>query len=56
MADLLSQLQECHCLRCLHRWVTRKAGRPLKCPHCGSPYWDRLRIRDSKIAKEERSE
>jgi DNA-directed RNA polymerase subunit M/transcription elongation factor TFIIS len=29
------------CLRCGHRWETRKkTGLPAQCPHCKSPYWN----------------
>ncbi len=31
------------CLRCGHTWPPRKPERPLRCPKCGSPYWDRAR-------------
>jgi DNA-directed RNA polymerase subunit RPC12/RpoP len=36
-----------HCLRCLHTWLPRREGRPVQCPACHSPYWDKPR----KIAK-----
>lgn len=29
------------CLRCGHQWVSRKRGRPVQCPSCHSPAWDR---------------
>ena len=29
------------CLRCGHAWTLRSAVEPLRCPKCGSPYWDR---------------
>ncbi len=31
------------CLRCNYRWWPRKPGRPLTCPKCRSPYWDKER-------------
>lgn len=31
------------CLRCGHAWTLRSAVEPLRCPKCGSPYWDRPR-------------
>ena len=34
-----------HCLRCGHTWPPRKPERPLRCPKCGSPYWDQPRKR-----------
>lgn len=33
------------CLRCGKEWVPRREGRPVRCPGCGSPYWDRERER-----------
>ena len=30
------------CVRCSHEWVAR-VGRPVQCPRCKSPYWDRER-------------
>lgn len=31
------------CKRCTppHRWMQRMTGRPVRCPQCGSPYWDK---------------
>jgi hypothetical protein len=31
------------CSRCSHEWYPRQPGRPLTCPKCKSPYWDRAR-------------
>jgi hypothetical protein len=31
------------CLRCGHDWRPRVAWRPVQCPDCKSPYWDRER-------------
>ena len=31
------------CLRCGHRWLPRKAGRPASCPSCRDPKWDLAR-------------
>lgn len=28
------------CLRCLHTWWPRNAGKPKRCPKCGTPYWN----------------
>jgi len=33
------------CLRCGHEWFPRKPEKPLVCPGCNSPYWDRPRQR-----------
>jgi len=29
------------CLRCQHVWMLREAVEPLRCPRCGSPYWNK---------------
>lgn len=40
------------CERCEHEWAGRKkggvedAGPPVKCPRCGSPYWNRPRVKE----------
>ena len=31
------------CKRCLATWIPRKPERPIQCPKCRSPYWDRER-------------
>ena len=31
------------CLRCGHKWLPRKAGRPATCPSCRDPKWDLAR-------------
>jgi DNA-directed RNA polymerase subunit RPC12/RpoP len=31
------------CLRCSHEWLPRVTSRPVQCPHCHSPYWDKQR-------------
>lgn len=32
------------CLRCSHKWVPREDHeKPLVCPKCKSPYWDKER-------------
>ena len=30
----------CVCERCEHEWIPRNEGDPIKCPGCGSPYWN----------------
>jgi DNA-directed RNA polymerase subunit RPC12/RpoP len=34
------------CCRCLHEWPQRLAAdqKPVRCPKCRSPYWDRERL------------
>lgn len=36
------------CTRCSHTWVPREEGKPLVCPKCKSPYWDKPRQSESK--------
>lgn len=38
------------CERCGHVWAPRTSRRPIICPKCKSPYWDRPRLKqeDSK--------
>ena len=47
------------CDRCTHVWMPRENSvhRPLVCPRCKSPYWDRPRTRKSKVVakKDEKS-
>jgi len=35
------------CLRCLHTWLPRRSTRPVSCPACHSPYWDRPRRKET---------
>jgi len=34
------------CERCAHKWVPREKSkkRPVVCPKCKSPYWDKKKI------------
>jgi predicted Zn-ribbon and HTH transcriptional regulator len=37
------------CERCGHVWVAKAATvRPVTCPHCKSPYWNKPRQRKAK--------
>ncbi len=36
-------LKRYKCLRCDHIWIPRKDTKPIICPKCKSPYWDRPR-------------
>lgn len=36
-------LQQQTCLRCANKWWPRRPKKPLRCPNCKSPYWDRPR-------------
>lgn len=40
------------CLRCQHSWISRTDGRPVVCPNCKSPYWDKENIRVTRREKE----
>ena len=31
------------CERCNHKWAPRDDKKPIVCPKCKSPYWDRKR-------------
>lgn len=39
------------CERCNYAWVPRTERKPLTCPKCRSPYWDKPR-RLAKLASE----
>ena len=43
------------CTRCRHQWIGRRhKPRPVVCPKCKSPYWDReKRIKRIAASKEE---
>ena len=34
------------CTRCNHTWVPREKRKPMVCPKCKSPYWDKPRQSD----------
>jgi DNA-directed RNA polymerase subunit RPC12/RpoP len=36
-------LQQQHCQRCSKKWWPRQPRRPVRCPGCKSPYWDKPR-------------
>lgn len=31
------------CKRCKHKWFPRKEEKPIICPRCKSPYWNKLK-------------
>lgn len=41
----LIQVRQFECLRCDHKWQPRIERKPLQCPQCKSPYWDRPRTK-----------
>jgi len=45
-------IREVECNRCGHRWIPRSFETPNHCPKCGSPYWNRPRVRKYKNKKE----
>ena len=50
----LVTLNGCRC-RCGHEWLPREKGnKPRVCPACKSPYWDRPRLNDAKVAASKR--
>jgi len=34
---------KCECERCGHDWITKTREKPMVCPKCKSPYWDKPR-------------
>lgn len=38
---MISRMNSLLCFRCGHTWTARKSGRPVQCPRCHSPIWDR---------------
>jgi len=32
-----------NCKRCSHGWTPRSKKKPVQCPKCKSPYWDRIK-------------
>lgn len=49
MTNTTNTVSECKCLRCDHKWMPRKPGRPIVCPECNSPRWDKPK-KDEKAA------
>ncbi len=44
MAEIIIKTKGFKCERCDHEWVPRnKTERPIICPSCKSPYWNRPR-------------
>jgi predicted Zn-ribbon and HTH transcriptional regulator len=38
---VVSELKKNECLRCGHKWIQRVETKPVRCPVCKSPYWDK---------------
>jgi len=45
MAEIMLKVKGYKCERCGHKWIPRKKGKPVICPKCKSPYWDKKRKR-----------
>jgi len=41
------------CTRCGYQWIPRGKNKPLVCPDCNSPYWDKERTREGDYKKKE---
>lgn len=42
-------MKKLKCLKCGHQWLSRKEGRPLTCPNCKIPSWDRIGYLPCKV-------
>ena len=40
------------CIRCNHVWPNNREKKPIRCPDCGSPYWDIPRRLDNPDVKQ----
>jgi predicted Zn-ribbon and HTH transcriptional regulator len=47
-------IRQVQCVRCGWTWYPKQPGRPKRCPHCTSDYWDQARIRAPRKQKEEK--
>jgi len=47
-------IQIFNCLRCGHEWAS-KQERPVMCPQCKTPYWDRERKKKADNEKAEQT-
>lgn len=43
MGETTIKVKRYNCERCSHEWQPRKEEKPIICPECKSPYWDRKR-------------
>ena len=41
------ELPTLKCLRCGYEWIPRQPKKPKYCARCNSPYWDRLKVKQS---------
>ncbi len=43
-------MKQVKCKRCPHKWYQRTPKKPVSCPKCKSPYWNReRRVKASKV-------
>ena len=49
MAEIKITLKGFKCERCKHEWIPRNKERPIICPKCKSPYWDKPRKKDTMV-------
>lgn len=40
------------CLRCKYIWKGKNKSKPLRCPSCGSCYWDMLKKGEEEIKED----
>ncbi len=46
MCEITIKKQKCK--RCGHDWMPRTENKPVSCPGCKSPYWDKEKIKNHK--------
>jgi hypothetical protein len=39
------KIKQRKCKRCNYTWVPRKKQKPVQCPECKSPYWNKKRVK-----------
>jgi predicted Zn-ribbon and HTH transcriptional regulator len=40
----LAKPQQLECKRCGRKWIPRSKKKPVQCPKCKSPYWNKKRV------------
>ncbi|MBI2004166.1 hypothetical protein HYS72_01745 [Candidatus Pacearchaeota archaeon] len=43
MAEFKIKVTAYKCDRCSHKWLPRNSEKPIICPKCKSPYWNKPR-------------
>jgi len=41
-------MEKDECLRCGHKWYRRSPAKPVVCPGCHTPYWDKEKKKKSE--------